>query len=408
MGLGFFLPFHNPNGWRGLLLTFTLWQRFQDPLYQSSITEFLPPLKVLSLQNLHYDLHLHLWLFLGLSALGLAGLLWTWPRRTLTDFLLFGAFTFLAWTSVRNIPFFVWAVLPLGARMVHDLEVRPLMVFFRNRWVPWIATFLILLLGSRVLTNAYYVDERRLDRFGTGLDPERLPIACADYLKQNHLEGRMLNSLDWGGWLTWLDTGKPYLDGRLEVPSRERFQDYLRSFRPDSLAPFLDQLRPDLIVMEYNSAGPWARQLKTLPGWRLAYFDGNSAVYLRQGYAPQIRALDPVQWMAQKGLRPLAGNELIQKVEEVPVVGPFQSRNYPMDLGSEGLFALDQGQYAVAQALFAEQLRVAGGGYSEIYFNLGVSCLHLQQWEAGRTCLKKVVQLDPGNFEAQRMLQEIP
>lgn len=407
-GLGLLLSLLNPNGWRGLLFPFTLWQRFQDPLYQSSITEFLPPLKVLSLQNLHYDLHLHLWLFLGLSALGLAGLLWTWPGRTPIDFLLFSTFTFLAWTSVRNIPFFVWAVLPLLARVVPDLESRTLVGLFRNRWTPWIAALLVLFLGVRVLTNAYYVDERRLDRFGVGLDTGRLPIACADYLKQNRLEGRMLNSLDWGGWLVWLDAGKPYLDGRLEVPSRDRFQDYLRSFQPEGLGSFLDQLSPDLIVMEYNSAGPWARQLKTLPGWRLSYFDGNSAVYLHAKYAPQVPALDAIQWMAQKGLHPLAGNELIQEVDGTGDKGMFQTRTYPMDLGSEGLFALGQGQYAVAQALFAEQLRVAGGGFEEIYFNLGVASLHLQQWEAGRTCLRKVLQLDPGNAEARRMLQEIP
>jgi tetratricopeptide (TPR) repeat protein len=139
----------------------------------------------------------------------------------------------------------------------------------------------------------------------------------------------------------------------------------------------------------------------------LTYFDENSAIYLRQGYAPQVPALDIGQCLAQKGLHPLAGNEIFQCMNVTGVTDPFQSRDYPMGFGSEGLFALLTGNYVTAQALFAEQLRIAGDGYPEIFFNLGVASLHLQQWEAGRACLNKVLKLDPGNTEAKRMLIEL-
>lgn len=407
-GLGFCLSFLNPNGWNGVLFPAVLWQRLQDPLYQSSISEFLSPLKVLSTQNLHYDLHLHLFLFLVLFLLVLLGTFWTWSHRSITELLLVGTFSFLAWTSVRNIPLFTWVALPILARVYRDFEIRPLAFLFRNRWAPWAGILLVLFLCFRVVTNAFYMNERRLDRFGVGLDPERLPIAAADFLRENHLEGRMLNSMDWGGWLAWENAGQPYIDGRLEVPSRNFFQGYLESFRPDGLPPLLGKVHPDLIVMEYNTAGSWVQQLRALSDWRLVYFDENSAIYLHQGYSPQVPVLDFAQWMVKKGLTPASETDLVQQVNGSVPQGLFKVHEYPMGLGSEGLFALSLGEYSAAESLFAEQLRIAGSGYDEILFNLGVSSLHLKQWTAGKACLQRVLQLDPGNLQAQRMLQSLP
>ncbi len=303
---------------------------------------------------------------------------------------------------------FTWIALPILARVYRDLETRPIASLLRNRWVPWAGSLLVLVLCFRVVTNAFYVNERRLDRFGVGLDPERLPIAASDFLRANHLDGRMLNSLDWGGWLAWENVGRPYIDGRLEVPSRDFFQGYLESFRPDSLAPYLEKVHPDLIVTEYNTAGPWVQQLRALPDWRLVYFDENSAIYLHQGYTPQIPALDFAQWMTKRGLTSASETDLVQKVNGSTSLGLFKTREYPMGLGSEGLFALSLGEYGAAQSLFTEELKIAGSDYDEILFNLGVSSLHLKQWTAGKACLQKVLQLDPGNLQAQRMIQSLP
>ncbi|HVZ81512.1 MAG TPA: tetratricopeptide repeat protein [bacterium] len=408
LGLGFLLSFLNPNGWKGLLFPLTLWQRFQDPLYQGSISEFLPPLKVLATQNLHYDSQLHVWLFLVLSLACLAGFLWTWSRRTATEFLLLIPFLFLGWTSVRNIPLFTWVAIPLLARIYRDLEPRPVGHWVRHHGAPWVAVLITLFLGFRVMTDAFYVKDRRLDRFGIGLDPERLPLAAANFLKKEKLNGEMLNSLDWGGWLSWEGAGQPFIDGRLEVPSRDRFADYLQSFRSGGLEPFLEKVRPDLLVMEYNTARPWVQQLMAMPDWRLVYFDENSAIYLRKDYAPQVPRLDMSLWLSARRLAPIPEAELSEQVRSTIPSGPFARKEYPIGLGSEGLFALSLGEYPASQALFARQLRIAGGGFEEIFYNLGITCLHLKQWGTGRACLEKVLQLDPGNAEALRMLGQLP
>jgi hypothetical protein len=78
-----------------------------------------------------------------------------------------------------------------------------------------------------------------------------------------------------------------------------------------------------------------------------------------------------------------------------------------MGLSNMGLFALKTMEFPSARDLFAEGLRRAGGGYDEIFFNLGVANLHLKNYSLGRTCLEDVLQLSPDDRPSHQMIDNL-
>ena len=60
-----------------------------------------------------------------------------------------------------------------------------------------------VLLSLRVRNDAYYIASRRMERFGLGWDERRLPIGAVEHARRVGLTGRVLNHLNFGGYLMW-------------------------------------------------------------------------------------------------------------------------------------------------------------------------------------------------------------
>jgi hypothetical protein len=282
---------------------------------------------------------------------------------------------------------------------------------FRRKYIPYVFLFMVLLLCARVATNAYYISDRRVDRFGWGLGEICLPLEAVRFLRENHLDGRMLNSLDCGGWVDWQAPQPSFIDGRLDVMGDDFYRDYTESYEPGGLQPLLARYQPQLVLMDYNACGPWADQLKGSPDWRLIYLDTCSALYAAKDYAPQFQPVELYNLLPAFGISIFNNDEISAFVSQISpdrlgtwLGGFYKGQNYPLGLSGLGLFAMKYGQYWAAQALFLKGLQETGGGYGEIYFNLGIASLHLGNFSLGRLCLQDTLQLDPNNPEALRML----
>lgn len=269
----------------------------------------------------------------SLAAVLFTALVFTWRRRSLHEFLLPAIFLPLGLAAVRNVPLFVVVAAPILAASLSDF-MRQLSAAPSGRWfglshrarVPARALFgaVCLLLGARIVTNAYYTNPGlgAEFRFGVGLDRSLHPVAAGEFLLEHGLGGRVLNTSNIGGWLGWVLPQPVFIDGRLEVMREELFQEEVDSWRAGGLAPLLEKYQPDLIVFDYQAASrAWLPQLRDRDDWRLIYVDDVVAIYARRDYAPGVPALDPELLPRAWGVDAPPDEARVRRVLERPVPG---------------------------------------------------------------------------------------
>ena len=403
----------NPYFFKGVAFPFILWTRLQgSDLHKQTIGEFASFLKSLSFLGQHDDSGLHLFVFLLLALAILLFSALTWRKRKFHEIVLTVVFGYLAFTAIRNIPLFILVALPYLPAMLRDCFDGKEEAVWRPKLIPYIFLFLVLSLSARVATNAYYISDRRVDRIGFGLGEMCLPLEAARFLNVNHLDGRMLNSLDCGGWLDWKAPQPTFIDGRLEVPSNDFYRDYTDSYKPDGLQPLIARYHPQLVLLDYNACEPWVEQLQRDSEWRLIYLDTCAAIFAYKDYALQLQPMNILSLTHTLGISILPDDEISTLVKQINpdrlgklISGFYQPQNYPLGLLGLGYFTLKSGQYEVARSLYLKCLQEAGGGYWEIYYKLGVSNLHLGDFSLGRLCLLDTLQLNPDNSEAREMIR---
>lgn len=402
----------NPYGFQLWTLPFQYFSQFKD----SANSDLVSPLRFLESQDLKIDWNIQVFIYFGYCLLLALGLGLSWRKRKIHEWLLAAVFFYLSCVGYRNIPFFLLATLPLLAGSWGDGAARLSVLnrvdsfLTKSKLFPAISALFVLLTALRICTNAYYAGDRRQAHLGLGLDEERVPVQAVEFLNRNHLEGRMLNYIGMGDWLIWQWDRPVFIDGRQQVISPELYEDYKQSFTAGGLARLMLLYNPQLVALQYNDAAPWAIQLKFMPDWRLIEVDESSALYARKDYATQLPAFSFPALLQERGLFPdLAGaSALVQNIQPSKwgawFSGFYRPQHYPMGLTSLGLLALHYEDYPTAEAFFAEALRRAGGGYAELFYNLGVAELRLQRYHLGKICLEKSLVLDPGNPNTLKML----
>ena len=405
----------NPYFLKGMFFPFILWTRLGGSnLHKQTIIELFSPWEYLRVQNLHYDSNLHVVLFFLVAAAVLLLAALTWKQRKAHEILMCLAFGYLGCASVRNIPLFALVALPILGAAFADFTYQRISPIHGGKKAAWLFTLFLFLAALRVATNAFYTTDRRLDRLGLGLDPNRLPMGAVDFMDENHLDGRILNFLNFGGWLDWQGPQPTFIDGRSEVMSDSFYQEYLQSLGPMGLLTITSHYQPQLILADYNAAPQWAEQLNHFSDWRLVYLDECSALYARKDYEPQIPALQLQDFLKARGIPFETDFSLLSQLRGLKpsafqswLRGFYRPQTYAMGDFSLGLFALKVGEYDAARDLFMEGFGKTNGDYGEVFFNLGVASLHLKDYDLGRLCLEYSRELDPANPETLRMLKNL-
>jgi len=122
-------------------------------------------------------------------------------------------------------------------------------------------------------------------RFGGIRPPEAtMPSAAIEFVRESGLKGRVLNHYGYGGYL--ISLGIPtFIDGRGELFGGEFIKHYvdavhLRGEDPEVLQKTLEKYGIDWTLLLKEQ--PANKLLATLPGWRKAYSDDKTTIFVRQ------------------------------------------------------------------------------------------------------------------------------
>jgi len=370
--------FINPYFYKGFTFPLELFSRFDsNNIYNQHIKEFI------SFFNLDHFVVKDI-LFILYFAIASLLFLFTLTKRKWHEFILLAVFLYLALISIRNIPLFTLIALPIIGRSMEDFkdyiknEIFYKSTFWIEKTVYYLLIIIPILLMFRLFTNTYYIGENSFSKTGIGLDDYQQPTAASDYLLQHKLDGRIINSIGFGGWLEWSLSQPAFIDGRLEVMKEDLYNEVVKSWS-NGLKALIDKYQPKLIVYSYLKYFPWTEQLAGMPDWKLIYLDGNTAVFASMENAKDIPSFDISSLAKTYNLTQYNNEqEKMDVLNTVPqnrfltwMEGFYKPENFSNnDLPNIASFCIGMKEYSIAESLLLEALKRTENKREFIYFSL--------------------------------------
>lgn len=187
----------------------------------------------------------------------------------------------------RAIPYFVLAVFPLLAlalaRVAAHLSAQtPERSFQGLQRIGVLACLFVL--------TASIVDQAFLTRRfapGLGVAPHFFPEGAAAFLERYHVDGRVFNSYQFGGYLMWRrwPANLVFIDGRYDAVlfGEDLLEAYIAAYRsPVVLDRITAAYGVEILVLDANPDDQMSHIGKNL-GWARVYWDAVAEVYVWQG-----------------------------------------------------------------------------------------------------------------------------
>ncbi|MCD4655452.1 tetratricopeptide repeat protein [bacterium] len=292
----FFVTFINPYGWKGTLFPVILSNRLSgENRFSASIGEFLSPWS-LSFPDPDLGTQYMLAAYYLLAILVPLLLLLTCKKRSLRDWLLTIMFGVLASQALRNIPLYFLIILPLAGESLTDirswLSRRLAHLKIMHLIKPVVLTVIILpitiMLNIFIINGNWHIYTKKYWVPGYKITNEFLPLDAVEFLNLNHIEGKILNELRHGGYLTWKWRQPVFIDGRLEVMQHEFYKEYEQAKRINSPWNLVAKWEPQIILFAYSVIPAWFQQFYYSQDWRLVYLDDNNVIFLHKDTYPDI------------------------------------------------------------------------------------------------------------------------
>jgi hypothetical protein len=137
-----------------------------------------------------------------------------------------------------------------------------------------VATLAIAANGGRV-GSALWMDAR--------FDPKRMPVDAVNFLAQQRLEGPVLSTDSWGGYLIYrlYPQTQVVVDDRHDLYGEEFFKSYLKMVRVETgWEQFLSEHKNSCLLLPRGSA--LASVVAENRGWKKVYADDVSVIFVRE------------------------------------------------------------------------------------------------------------------------------
>jgi len=331
------------------------------------------------------------------------------------EMLLFLLFFYLNSIAEKNIGYYIMVVSPFvvrslvqggapsgiarqhkdGAKSPSSLVFRLKQALASDKIGMFLVSFVLLasiLMTMRIVSNDFYSTQRLSHRFGYVYNNLFLPVKAADFLNDHHLTGILFNHIDFGGYLIDHVPQKSYIDARNEVMGEELAREYLQTNSAGGLRQLVQKYQPDIILFPHKDGRSWLELLqRDTAGWRLVCFDELAAVYLRNGYATEVPAVDPDSLMASLGaLVPQELDLALRRTFQKGVFDPFiRDQYFPVRENELSAFCSDNGWDRLAIRYAAEGIRRTTVPCPEIFYNLSIYFQKVGDRERAELCLRR-------------------
>lgn len=205
------------------------------------------------------------WIFLAITLVSLPGFFSRAYSKQAIVVYIVAAFSL---TGYRYIPLFVLLAAPYIAASLSRM--------FRRVQAPDIAVNAAALVMALIFLVYGFKQERI---FQHGALESRYPGAAVEFIKANHLGGKMFNTMNWGGYLIWnlSPTVTIFMDGRVLDPDRVVPYTHMLWMTPEGQL-FFEQAGFDLVLVPHGNmftgeSYPIINYLLKKPGWQAVYKD---------------------------------------------------------------------------------------------------------------------------------------
>jgi hypothetical protein len=253
----------NPNGLHILIYPF---QTLSSPSMQKLIQEWFST-----------DFHLMQWQPFALFILLLIGAgMFTGRRLSITKILLVLLLGYAALRSMRNIPLFVIAAIPVLSEQIGSFLNIPSAAQSSSRLFRWLApiclALFILVAGFRFVQ---VLQEQSISATAS------FPGPAVDWIIDNEPAGNIFNTYGWGGYLIWrlYPQYHVYIDGRADVYGDAFIFDFISI--QNAQKGWEEKLASrDVHTILIEPDTPLAGVLRITPGWVNVYEDKTSVIFL--------------------------------------------------------------------------------------------------------------------------------
>lgn len=202
---------------------------------------------------------------------------------------------FLTVRSIGSLHLFAFLALPfmvLSFNAVSEYLVRTLTTVFKTSEtllhdvVSVIATVLMILSLSALVTNRAYATLGSASQFGLGVQEDAFPVAAAGILARDDFPKSIMNIAHDGGYIALQNpNSKVFCDTRTTFYGQDFYKTLNRALlgQPGAWKTILTDWNPHAVVLNacWPDAGALVNRLVASKAWKLVYFDGTTAILVR-------------------------------------------------------------------------------------------------------------------------------
>lgn len=189
------------------------------------------------------------------------------------------------WTAVRSVPYGI-----ITSSMI-IIAALPKKIY----WNRWVTLTMISIVG---IFSLWFIQEKRNETFAQATT---MPINAVEFLKTNHVSGRMFNHMAIGGYLIYMlhPDYRVFFDGRAEVYKNDEMRAFFpilknkaapRNIFAQTVRTFLDHYQFSFVILPIGFHDPlrataherMADVLLDQTDWVLIYLDDTAMIFVKQ------------------------------------------------------------------------------------------------------------------------------
>ena len=346
-------------------------------------------------------------------------------KKQFTDSLLLIAYLIILYLAHKNYGYFLMVSLPLIAKYVIEwidsrnknnskqknastqlnptnkfvainVEVKENVRLYKR--LSFSVMVLALLISVTSITDAYPIFRHSPYRFGFSEDNDQLPVQATAFLNSSQLKGKVLNHLDFGGYLMAHFNEKVFIDGRMDVLPEDFFNKYVLSLtEQNGVKKLLDEYNPDIVIFPYVKASNWWYYFitqKEKSGYKPVYFDGLAVIYLKITKYPQLPQIDETAIL--KNIDSSAANRLEENMAKIKskglmvlIKGVWQKQSFSIENQNKATYCFTYGFNKAALSFSVNGIEKSTVQTPSIYKNLSLYFTDKKMYDKAQACEDK-------------------